>query len=82
MTIKKIYLIYLSFKFVFICVPGIICVFFFKRFIPVDKWVLFVVYGVIFTLVYFILYWFLIANIYEKNLINSLLCKFFRKKKL
>ena len=68
-------------KFATICIPGIICIFFFKHFIPVDKWILFIVYGVIFILAYFTLYWFLISNLYEKSLINSLLCKFFRKRK-
>lgn len=47
-----------------------------KMFIPANSWGSFIVLVVLFTMIYFVIYWLAVANQYEKELILSILKRF------
>lgn len=47
-----------------------------KMFIPVNSWGFFIVLVVLFTIIYFVIYWLVVANQYEKELILSIIKRF------
>lgn len=59
------------FGFVITVAPLAIAAVVLKRFVPINSWLVFIAYVLVFTLCYCLLYYLLIANDYEKDLIKS-----------
>ena len=64
-------------RFVLPTVPIVIATALAKRIWPVDSWLTFAIYVLVFSAVYFALYWIVVANDYEKELIRGFKRKLF-----